>query len=168
MGDFPIGDPHCPDCHGTGRYQGLGAAEPCRTCEKKEGDNASLEDALEFGDLVEDLFPGAQDEPGGSAIRTRTLPVENKYPTTKLDPDGSELKVDSFKSPWDHGAGAPPPDGSELVNFRPEVMILDDPDEGSPDPILTVEQLNKIFEKFWEKYPKGIPLTLLYDHYDYA
>lgn len=103
MADFPIGDPHCPDCHGTGRYQGLGAEEPCRTCGEKEGDNASLEDVLDFGDLGEELFPGAQDD---DAIQE--LPTVDAAPGL-LDPN------------WD--------DASEFVGFRHEVLILDDPEE---------------------------------------
>lgn len=63
MGDFPTGDPNCPDCKGTGTYQGLGKREPCGTCSKKAGSNADLSDALEFVDLVEELFPETSEEP---------------------------------------------------------------------------------------------------------
>jgi len=109
MGDFPIGDPHCPDCHGTGRYQGLRAAEPCKTCGEKEGDTASIEDVLEFGDLVENLFPGAQDDKDPPPVDVGAIQAtldaapdlsgpkwddDSEFKTsTKLDPDGSECKT---------------------------------------------------------------------------
>ena len=62
MGEYPTGDPHCPDCGGKGTYQGLGAVEPCRTCSPKEGDSSSVEDALGFLELVDELFPEGIDE----------------------------------------------------------------------------------------------------------
>lgn len=94
MGDFPIGDPHCPDCHGTGSYQGLGAAEPCKTCEKKEGDNASIEDALGFGDLVEEMFPGELKDGEKDPIQA-TMDAAPDLSDPKWDDgnDASEMRI---------------------------------------------------------------------------
>lgn len=103
MSDFPTGDPHCPECRGEGVYRGLNTIEPCRTCGKKEGDNADIEDALKFGDLVEALFPGSQDYPN---------PVGDPIQDT-LDAVG-DTGVDLSDPKWDDGN-----DGSELKTYPP-------------------------------------------------
>ncbi len=92
MNDFPTGDPHCPDCGGQGYYQGIGAKEPCRTCSKKEGDPATIEDALEFGDLVEELFPGAQEDDSDSIQATMDAAPGLSGPEWNDSNDGSEWK----------------------------------------------------------------------------
>lgn len=125
MNDFPTGDPHCPDCNGTGRYQGLGAEKPCRTCEKKEGDNASIEDALGFGDLVEEMFPGElKDEEGDppQAVEYESTYDGNKQKVTKRVVPQKAEEEDPIQATVDAAPDLADPkwnDASKLKTFPP-------------------------------------------------
>lgn len=77
--DFPTGDPHCPECKGTGIYRGFSKIEPCRTCTGSQK-NATIDDVLDFMDACETMQPGIFNDKPDSAVNggdwTANIPLD--------------------------------------------------------------------------------------------